>query len=109
MGGEFQGPKSDALVELMKWVNMIEKDTEMTVKTLMFDNACELVAGNMKKLCAACGIRIISMLPYSPSSNGIAERLVSVVTEETRAMLYDARLPLSFWAEAMSTFIYLQN
>jgi len=56
----------------------------------------------MKELCDKCGIRIISLVLYSPSSNGIA-------TKDTRAMLRGSGLPPRFWAEAMGTFIYLRN
>jgi len=75
----------------------------------MFDNAGELVAGRMRDICYERGIKIISSVPYSPSSNGVAERLVGVATRGTRAMLHDAKLPPRFWAEAMSTYMYLRN
>src|ERR1700755_429651 len=63
----------------------------------------------MKEMCNERGIRIISLVPYSPSSNGIAERFVGVATSGTRAMLRDSGLPPRFRAEAMSTFMYLRN
>lgn len=77
--------------------------------TVMFDNARELVAGRMKEMCDERGVHIISSVPYSPSSNGIAERLVGVATSGTRAMLQDPGLPPRFWAEVMTTFMYLRN
>jgi hypothetical protein len=63
----------------------------------------------MSEYCAQQGIRIISSVPYSRSSNGVAERLVGVATNGTHAMLRDANLPPRFWAEAMTTFMYLRN
>jgi len=63
----------------------------------------------MKEICDARGIKIISSVPYSPSSNGVAERLVGVATRGTRAMLHGANLPPRFWAEAMTTYMYLRN
>jgi transposase InsO family protein len=95
--------KSDAPVKLM------ENGTGRTIRTVMFDNAREFVAGRMKEFCDQRGIRIISSTPYSPPSNGIAERLVGVATHGTRAMLRDSGLPPRFWAEAMTTFMYLRN
>ena len=56
----------------------------------------------MKELCDECGIRIILLVPYSPSSNGVA-------TKDTWAMLCGSGLPPRFWAEAMGTFMYLRN
>ena len=51
-----------------------------TNETVMLDNARELVAGRMRELCDARGVKIISSAPYSPLSNGVAERLVGVAT-----------------------------
>jgi len=56
----------------------------------------------MKELCDERGIWIISSVPYSPSSNGVA-------TKDTRAMLRGSGLPPRFWAEVMGTFMYLWN
>ena len=65
--------KSDAPAEFEKWVKLMENGTDKNVRTVMFDNAKELVAGRMKELCDERGIRIITPVPYSPSSNGVAE------------------------------------
>jgi len=56
----------------------------------------------MKELCDERGIWIILSVLYSPSSNGVA-------TKDTQAMLRGSGLPPQFWAEAMGTFMYLQN
>jgi len=56
----------------------------------------------MKELCDKRGIQIISLVPYSPSSNGVA-------TKDTWAMLCGSGLPPQFWAEVMGTFMYLRN
>ena len=101
--------KSDAPIEFKKWVNLMENGTDKRVKTVMFDNAKELTAGGMKEMCDERGIHIITSVPFSPSSNGVAERLVGVATSATRAMLRDSGLPFRFWAEAMATFMYLRN
>lgn len=52
---------------------------------------------------------IISLVPYSPASNGITEQLVGVATSGAHAMLCDTKLLPCFWAKAMSTLMYLQN
>jgi len=79
--------KSDALAKFEIWATK-------TIKAVMFDNAKELVAGKMKEYCKWKGIRINSSVPYSPSSNGVAERLVGVATNGMRAMLRDSKGPL---------------
>ena len=90
------------------WAAKMENGMGSTIKAVMFDNAKELIAGRMKEYCEHKGIPINSS-PYSPSSNGVAERLVGVATNGTLAMLRDSNLPPRFWAEAMTTFMYLRN
>jgi len=90
--------KSDAPIEIEKWFDLLQSRAGKNVRTVMFDNAKELVAGRTKELCDERGIRIISSVPYSPSSNGVAERLVAVTTSGTCAMLRDSGLPPRFWA-----------
>ena len=65
--------KSDAPVKFEKWVKMMENGTDKSVRTVMFDNAKELTAGRMREFCDKHSIRIITSVPYSPSSNGVAE------------------------------------
>jgi len=74
-------------IEFEKWANLMENGTDKNVRTVIFDNAKELVAGRMKELCDERGIRIILSVPYSPSSN-------SVTTNGTWAMSHGSRLPL---------------
>jgi len=43
MCGEGQRVKSNALIEFGKWVNLMENGTDKKVRTVMFNNAKELV------------------------------------------------------------------
>ena len=43
MRGEGQRVKSNAPIEFGKWVNLMENSTDEKVRTVMFDNAKELV------------------------------------------------------------------
>ncbi len=45
----------------------------------------------------------------TPELNGVAERLNRTLIESARSMLLDAKLPKSYWAEAVSTATYLKN
>src|SRR5258706_5719515 len=101
--------KSDAPIAFEAWAVLMENGTDSTIKAVMFDNAREFVAGRMKEFCDQKGICINSSVPYSPSSNRVDEGLVGVGTNGPQVMLRDAALPARFWAEAMSTFMYLRN
>jgi hypothetical protein len=41
--------------------------------------------------------------------NGVAERIISTITEKARAMLIDSQAPIQLWGEAVNTAIYLHR
>nr|GEX76529.1 hypothetical protein [Tanacetum cinerariifolium] len=45
----------------------------------------------------------------TPQQNGVAERRNRTLIEAARTMLADAKLPVTFWAEAVNTTCYVQN
>ncbi|KAD6794983.1 hypothetical protein E3N88_05879 [Mikania micrantha] len=47
--------------------------------------------------------------PRTPQQNGVAERRNRTLIEAARTMLSDAKLPITFWAEAVNTACYVQN
>ena len=55
------------------------------------------------------GVRHERTIAKTPEQNGVAERLKQTVVESSRSMLLDAKLPQKFWAEAVSTVVYLRN
>ena len=59
--------------------------------------------------CKSKGIKKDDTIPYTPQQNGVSERMNRTIMETTRSMLHHAELPLSFWAEAVSTAVYLRN
>jgi len=61
---------------------------------VIFNNAKELVARQMKELCNEHGIWIISSVLYSPSLN-------SVATNSTWVISHGSGLPSRSWAEVM--------
>ena len=47
--------------------------------------------------------------PYAHHKNGVAERIIGVITEKARAMMTDAQAPIEFWGEAVKTANYLHR
>nr|GEV55896.1 uncharacterized mitochondrial protein AtMg00810-like [Tanacetum cinerariifolium] len=45
----------------------------------------------------------------TPQQNGVAKRRNRTLIEAARTMLADAKLPVTFWAEAVNTACYVQN
>ena len=55
------------------------------------------------------GIRLKKMVLKTPQQNGVAERMNRTICDKTRCMLSHAKLPKSFWGEAMRTIVDLIN
>ena len=47
--------------------------------------------------------------PYSPESNGVAERKNRTLKEMMNAMLISSSVPDNLWGEALLTACFLQN
>ena len=85
-------------------MKQIETETELKIKYLRSDGGKEY-EGELTPVLKELGVKHETTSPDSPQSNGKAERL----EEHARAMLYQANMPKSFWAEAITTAAYLLN
>ncbi|GJW35477.1 ribonuclease H-like domain-containing protein [Tanacetum coccineum] len=63
----------------------------------------------MDEFCTKKGIKREFSNARTPQQNGVAERRNRTLIEAARTMLADAKLPVTFWAEAVSTACYVQN
>ena len=61
------------------------------------------------QFCKDRGISHEFTCPYTPEQNGVSERLNCTLIETARSMIYHAKVPLKFWAEAVNTAVYLHN
>jgi hypothetical protein len=94
--------------EFRRLIKQIETETELKIKYLRTDGGGEYER-DLKPVLAEMGIQHEPTAPYSPQSNGKAERLNRTLETFARAMLYQANMPKSFWAEAITTAAYLIN
>nr|GEY81437.1 retrovirus-related Pol polyprotein from transposon TNT 1-94 [Tanacetum cinerariifolium] len=63
----------------------------------------------MNDFCSQKGIKREFSNDMTPQQNGVAERRNRTSIEAARIMLADAKLPVTFWAEAVNTACYVQN
>jgi hypothetical protein len=73
------------------------------------DGGHEFLNENLKSWCTAQGIKQHITAPYSPSQNGVAERMNQTLIELGWAMLTSAKLPKFLWEPAITHATYLQN
>ena len=81
----------------------------LDIKSLRSDNGGEYTSKEFDTFCKNRGIHRQFSNPYTPEQNGVSERFNRTMIESARSMLYHAKLPLEFWAEAVNTAVYIRN
>lgn len=101
--------KSEVFNVFKVWKAMVETETDLKLKCLRSDNGGEYNDAGFKEYCAAQGIRMEKTIPGTPQQNGVAERMNRTINERARSIRLHAGLPPTFWADAVSTAVYLLN
>ena len=101
--------KDDVFLCFLEWKALVERSTNQKLKALRTDNVGEYMSTEFQTYLKKEGVRHELAVPKTPEQNGVAERMNRTLVEGFRAMLADARLPHRFWAEALSTPVYLRN
>jgi len=73
------------------------------------DRGKEFVNETLLSWCREHGIEINMTAPYSPSQNGVAERMNRTLVELARAMLKGQNLPEFLWDNAVEYAAYVRN
>ena len=101
--------KSDAFNQFLKWKALAENSSGRRLKVLRTDRGGEYTSTEFEEFLESAGIRHERTIPKTPQQNGVSERMNRTLVESVRSMLVDAKLPHEFWAEALSTAVYLRN
>ena len=101
---------SDQVLQCTKdFIALMERQTCFKVKKIKCDGGGEFINNEMIKYCAENGIILDSSNPYTPQQNGVAERKNRTIMEMARSMLSVAKLPNTFWPEAVLTAAFIRN
>ncbi len=103
---EAKGEQPEKLKNLL---TLLETQHGLQVKTLRSDGGKEYVNQDTTRLLESKGIRHQVTARETSASNGIVERKNRTVIEATRAMMTTAGLPRTFWGEALTAAVYVQN
>ena len=101
--------KGEVFQRFQEWKALVEKSSGRKVKALRSDNGGEYTSTEFNSYLIKEGIKHELTTPHTPEQNGVAKRLNRTLVESMRTMLADSRLPHRFWAEALSTAVYLRN
>nr|GEU52811.1 hypothetical protein [Tanacetum cinerariifolium] len=94
---------------LRNFITEIENLKELKVKTIKCDNGGEFRNKEMNDFCSRKGIKREFNNARTPQQNGVAKRRNKTLIEAARTMLADAKLLVTFCAEAVNTACYVQN
>nr|GEX01379.1 hypothetical protein [Tanacetum cinerariifolium] len=94
---------------LRNFITKIENLKELKIKIIRCDNRGEFRNKEMNDFYSKKGIKREFSNARTPQQNGVAERRNRTLIEAARTMLVDAKLHVTFWAEAVNIACYVQN
>jgi transposase InsO family protein len=101
--------KSGALNVFKKFKAFVELQSGHKLKKLRSDRGGEYTSKEFEEFCEKQGMERQLTVAYSPQQNGVAERRNRTICEMGRSMLIEKGMPVTFWAEAVNTAVYIQN
>nr|GEX94416.1 hypothetical protein [Tanacetum cinerariifolium] len=94
---------------LRNFITEIENLKDLKVKIITCDNGGVFKNKEMNELCTKKGIKRKFSNARTPHQNRVAEIRNRNLIKAARTMLADAKLLVTFWAEAVNTTCYVQN
>ena len=88
---------------------VVEKEKGMQIKCLRSDGGGEYFSNEFSDFLKDQGIKRQFTCRYTPQQNGVAERKYMHIAEVARALMNEKCMPHYFWAEAVSTAVYIMN
>lgn len=101
--------KCDVLDTIKSFKALVEKQTGHNIKIIRTVNGTEYRSKNFNDFCKKHGIQYQFTTPYTPQQNGVAGRMNRSIVEKAKWLLFDAKLPKSYWAEAINMAVFIIN
>ncbi|KAJ9536658.1 hypothetical protein OSB04_un000131 [Centaurea solstitialis] len=106
---EFLRMKSEDPELIIKFIKRIQVLLQLPVRKIRSDNGTEFKNATLDAYLTSVGISHNFSGAYTPQQNGVVERRNRTLVEAARTMLAYSGLPVTFWAEAVSTACFTQN
>jgi hypothetical protein len=101
--------KSDAFEKFQEFLKEVENQFLRKIKRFRSDRGREYESIGFNSYVQSLGIIHETTPPYSPASNGVAERKNRTLIELTNAMLIESGASLTLWGEAILTACHVLN
>ncbi len=105
----FMKEKSAVFTHFQNFRMLAEKQTGLQVKCLRSDGGGEYFSNEFTTYLKMHGIQRQFTCRYTPQQNGVAKRKNMHIVEVARALMINKSMPRHYWAEAISTTIYIMN
>jgi len=105
---EFLKLKSQAVKHIQNYLTYLSARNK-NLRTIQVDCRSKFMNMELGQWCQEHGIEIQATAPYSPSQNGVAERMNCTLVELACAMLLGQKLPEFLWEPAVAHTAYLRN
>jgi len=98
--------KSETFAAFKQFKAWAENITGQKLGTLCDDKDGEYMSREFEAFCIDHGIQRQHSAWNCPQQNGVAERANRTLEEGVISMLYESGMPLSFWREALASFVH---
>nr|GEY37293.1 putative ribonuclease H-like domain-containing protein [Tanacetum cinerariifolium] len=105
----FLRTKDETSSILRNFITEIENLKDLKVKIIRCDNGGKFKNQEMNEFCTKKGIKREFSNARTPQQNGVTKKRNRTLIEVARTMLADAKLHVTFWAEAVNNACYVQN
>ena len=79
------------------------------IQTIICDNGGEFKNNLVNEYANVNGITMQFTNPHTPTNNPVAERTIGSLKNIARSLLIQAKLPQTFWSDALLTAVYIKN
>ena len=101
--------KDEVFDKFKVYKSEVENQLERKLKRLRSDRGGEYTLSALKNFCEVNGIIHEVTPPYSPQSNGVAERKNRTLMDMVNSMLLSSGLPENLWGEAILSASFILN
>nr|GFA65969.1 retrovirus-related Pol polyprotein from transposon TNT 1-94 [Tanacetum cinerariifolium] len=94
---------------LIDFLRLVQRGLHAQVRTVRTNKGTEFLNKTLHAYFASEWINHQTSVSRTPAQNGVVERQNRTLVEAAQTMLSATKVPLFFWAEAISTSIFTQN